>query len=100
MPEREDKYKEEIEDILEDAGDLPEKPSVDWKSHPPLSEEIALWYRSQRSFKRSFLGFPKSLLSALFFLGLFVLTKFYLFLLVGICMLGLSIFMFLFRHKQ
>ena len=100
MPEREDKYKEEIEDILEDAGDLPEKPLVDWKNHRPLSEEIVLWYRSQRSFKRSFLDFPKSLLSALFFLGLFVLTKFYLFLLLGISLLGLSLFMFLFRNKQ
>ena len=100
MPEREDKYKEEIEDILEDAGDLPEKPVVDWKNYRPLTEEIALWYRGQRSSKRSFLDLPKSLLSALFFLGLFVLTKFYLFLLVGICMLGLSIFMFLFKNKQ
>ena len=100
MPEREDKYKEEIEDILEDAGDLPEKPLVDWKNHRPLSEEITLWYRSQRSFKRSFLDFPKSLISPLIFLSLFVLTKFYLFLLLGLCMLGLSLFMFLFRNKQ
>ena len=100
MSESEDKYKEEIEEILEDAGDLPKTPSVDWKNYRPFSEEITLWYRSQRSFKKWFLDSPKSLVAALFFLGLFILTKFYLFVLLGFCLLGLSLFLFLFKNKQ
>ena len=99
MSKGEDKYKEEIEEILEDAGDLPEIPAVDWKNYRPLSEEIASWYRRQRSFKHWFLGSRKGLFAAIFFIGLFVLTKFYLFAFIGLAFLGLLLFLFLFKNK-
>ena len=99
MSKGEDKYKEEIEEILEDSADLPEIPSVDWRNYRPLSEEIASWYRRQRSSKHWVLGPRKGLFAAIFFIGLFVLTIFYLFALLGLAFLGLFFFLFLFKNK-
>ena len=94
-----DKYKEEIEEILDDAGDLPPSPSAEWRSYRPLSEEIVTWYKQQQAFKGSLLDHRKCFFAAIFFFGLFALIKFYIFALIGLALFGASLFLFLFKSK-
>ena len=75
MPEKSERYEEEIEKILENSGDLPEAPKNISMSHMTLVEELRTWLSQAVRRKLGFISSLRLLIVTAVFAILFLVTR-------------------------
>lgn len=101
MPEEQKRYKEEIEDILESSGDLPDPPKDSPELHVAFLDEVKQWI-SQGMSRRIGSLTPIRLLVVTLVAGiLFLLLRFSMFAWIGlVCFIAAYIVFFMGRPSN
>ena len=74
MPEKSERYEEEIEEILENSGDLPDAPK-NVPSHMTLVEELCTWFNQAIGRRLGFISSLRLLIVTAVFAILFLVTR-------------------------
>ena len=98
MPEEQNRYEEEIEDILESSPDLPDPPKNSPELHLPFLDEVKEWVSQGLSNRIGALS-PVKLLVAALVAGLsFLLLRFSMFAWIGlVCFIAAYVVFFIGR---
>ena len=84
MPEKSERYEEEIEKILENSGDLPDAPKNVSMSHMTLVEELRTWFSQAVRRKLGFISSLRLLIVTAVFTILFLVTRQQIFIWISI----------------
>ena len=99
MPEKPERYEDEIEKILENSGDLPDAPKNVSMSHMTLVEELRTWLNQAIRRKLGFISSVRLLIVTVVFAILFFVTRQPIFAWVGIVVF-LSAYLVFFIGRQ
>jgi hypothetical protein len=99
MPEKHERYEEEIEKILESSGDLPEAPNNSPMNNMTLVEELRIWLNQAVRRKLGFISAARLLIVTVAFTICFFITRQPIFAWLG-AVAFLSVYLVFFIGRQ